>query len=95
MPVVRFAWSPMLVDLRREVCPGARWQKPGRLLVMSETDAQAFIRAAQARLDFQRLHAQISVDGTIWSVGSCAVPHVNYHRQRKRRRIFSPRFQRS
>jgi hypothetical protein len=69
MPVVRFAWSPMLVELRREVCPSARWQKPSRHWVMSETDAQAFIRAAQARLDFQRLHAQISVDGTIWVVG--------------------------
>ena len=69
MPVVRFAWSPMLVDLRREVCPSARWQKRGRHWVMSETDAQAFIRAAQARLDFQRSHAQISVDGTIWVVG--------------------------
>jgi hypothetical protein len=41
----------------------------GRHWVMSETDAQAFIRAAQARLDFQRSHAQISVDGTIWLVG--------------------------
>ena len=69
MPVVRFAWSPMLVDLRREVCPSARWQKRGRHWVMSETDAQAFIRAAQARLDFQRSHAQISVDDTIWVVG--------------------------
>ena len=59
----------MLVDLRREVCPSARWQKRGRHWVMSETDAQAFIRAAQARLDFQRSHAQISVGGTIWVVG--------------------------
>ena len=69
MPLVRFAWNSMLVDLRREVCPGARWQRQGRHWVMSETDAQAFIRAAQARLDFQRSHAQISVDGTIWLVG--------------------------
>ena len=69
MPVVRFAWSPMLVDLRREVCPSARWLKQGRHWVMSAPDAQAFIRAAQARLDFQRSHAQISVDGTIWVVG--------------------------
>jgi hypothetical protein len=69
MPSVRFAWSPLLVDLRREVCPSARWQKQGRHWVMSETDAVALIRAAQARLDFQRSHAQISVDGTIWLVG--------------------------
>ena len=69
MPLVRFAWSPMLVDVRREVCPNARWQKQGRHWVMSETDAGAFIRAAQARLDFQRSHARISVDGTIWLVG--------------------------
>ena len=69
MPSVRFSWSPMLVDLRREVCPSARWEKQGRHWVMSETDARAFVRAAQARLDFQRSHAQISVDGTIWVVG--------------------------
>ena len=69
MPLVRFAWSPLLVDLRREVCPSARWQKQGRHWVMSEPEARAFIRAAQARLDFQRSHAQISVDGTIWVVG--------------------------
>ena len=69
MPVVRFAGSPMLVDLRREVCPSARWEKQGRHWVMSETDARTFIRAAQARLDLQRSHAQISVDGTIWLVG--------------------------
>jgi hypothetical protein len=59
----------MLVDLRREVCPGARWQKNGKHWVMSEGDTWAFIRAAQARLDFQRSHAQISVDGTVWVVG--------------------------
>jgi hypothetical protein len=46
MPSVRFAWSPLLVDLRREVCPSARWQKQGRHWVMSETDAVALIRAA-------------------------------------------------
>jgi hypothetical protein len=69
MPLVRFAWSPMLVGVRREICPNARWQKQGRHWVMSETDAGAFIRAAQARLDFQRSHARISVDGTIWLVG--------------------------
>ena len=69
MPSVRFSWSPMLVDLRREVCPSARWEKRGRHWVMSETDARAFIRAAQARLDFQRSRAQITVDGTTWVVG--------------------------
>jgi hypothetical protein len=69
MPLVRFAWNPMLVDLRREVCPSARWEKHGRHWVMSATDVQAFVRAAQARLDVQRSQAQISVDGVVWVVG--------------------------
>ena len=54
MPAIRFAWNPLLVDLRREVCPGARWQRQGRCWMMSDAEAQRFVRAAQARLDFQR-----------------------------------------
>jgi hypothetical protein len=52
MPCVRFDWNPVLIDLRREVCPSAQWQRKGRQWLMSDTDAHAFIRAAQARLDF-------------------------------------------
>ena len=36
---------------------------------MSDADAEAFIRAAQARLDFQRQHIQICVDDITWVVG--------------------------
>jgi hypothetical protein len=36
---------------------------------MSDTDAHAFIRAAQARLDFLRQHAQICIDDVTWVVG--------------------------
>jgi hypothetical protein len=69
MASVRFPWSPLLVDIRREICPEARWQKRGRQWIISETDAQAFLRTAQARLDHRRAHIQISVDDTVWIVG--------------------------
>lgn len=69
MLTVRFAWSPVLVDLRREVCPTARWQKQGRQWLMSDAEAQAFVNAAHCRLDFQRTHAQILVDGVTWVIG--------------------------
>jgi len=57
------------VDIRREICPKARWQKQGRQWIMSEADAQAFLCAVQARLDYQRTHMQICVDDAIWIVG--------------------------
>jgi hypothetical protein len=69
MTCVRFAWNPTLVDLRREVCPLAQWRQKGRRWVMSESDAQRFLQAAQARLDFQRSQAQITVDDVAWVVG--------------------------
>ena len=59
MPTIRFAWNQMLIDLRREVCPGARWHRQGRHWLMSDAEAQTFVRAAQARLDFQRSQAQV------------------------------------
>jgi hypothetical protein len=49
---VRFAWNPLLVELRREVCPNARWQKRNRHWLMSVDDAERFLRAAQARPEF-------------------------------------------
>jgi hypothetical protein len=61
MPAIRFAWNPLLVDLRREVCPGARWQKQGRCWIMNDAEAQRFVRAAQARLDFRRSQAQLRI----------------------------------
>src|SRR6185437_3757703 len=69
MRCVRFHWNPVLIDLRREVCPAARWQRQGREWLMSDADADAFIRAAQARLDFERQHAQICIDDVKWVVG--------------------------
>jgi hypothetical protein len=69
MASVRFAWSPILVNLRREICPDALWQKKGRQWIMNDADAEAFVRAAQARLDFQRSRAQIRVNDVTWVVG--------------------------
>jgi hypothetical protein len=36
---------------------------------MSNTEAETFVRAAQARLDFGKSHAQIRVDNVTWVVG--------------------------
>jgi hypothetical protein len=59
----------MLVSLRREVCPGARGHRQGRHWLMSDAEAQAFFRAAQARLDFQRSQAQIRINDVAWFFG--------------------------
>ena len=72
MAIVEFSWSPVLVDLRREVCPAARWQKQGRQWLMTEDAAAAFLNAAQARLDFVRVSAEIRVNGVAWLVGFAA-----------------------
>jgi hypothetical protein len=69
MPAIRFAWNALLVDLRREVCPGARWQRQGRCWMMSDVEAERFARAAQARLDFHRSQAQIRIDNITWVFG--------------------------
>ena len=69
MASVRFAWNPILVNLRREICSDAQWQKKGRQWIMNDADAEAFVRAAQARLDFQRSQAQIRVNDVTWVVG--------------------------
>ena len=66
---VRFAWSPLLVELRREVCPNARWQKRDRQWLMSAEEAERFLGAAQARLEFAMQQQQIWVDGVLWVVG--------------------------
>ena len=36
---------------------------------MSDAEAQTFVRAAQARLDFQRSQAQIRIDDVSWVFG--------------------------
>ena len=66
---VRFAWSPVLVELRRQVCPNARWQKHSRQWLMQDDEAQSFMRAAQAALEYQKWHTQITIDDTVWIVG--------------------------
>jgi len=37
---------------------------------MQHDDAQSFMRAAQAVLEYQKWHTQIVVDDTVWVVGS-------------------------
>jgi hypothetical protein len=59
----------MLVTLPREVCPAARWHRQGRHWLMSDAEAQTFVRAAQARLDFQRSQAQIRINNVAWVFG--------------------------
>jgi len=36
---------------------------------MQDDDAQSFMRAAQAALEYQKWHTQIAVDDTVWIVG--------------------------
>jgi hypothetical protein len=36
---------------------------------MNDIEAETFVRAAQARLDFSKSQAQIRVDNVIWVVG--------------------------
>lgn len=69
LATIRFAWSPILVGLRREICPAARWEARTRRWVMSARDAEKFLLAAQARLDFCRSAARIEIDGAVWRVG--------------------------
>ena len=69
MPSVRFEWNPTLVNLRRELCPGARWQRQGRQWIMSEAEAKQFLQAAHARLDYQKWQARIRIEDITWVVG--------------------------
>ena len=69
MAELRFAWSPTLVDIRREVCPKARFEKKGRRWIMNDAEAATFLHAAHARLDFMRSQAQITVNDVTWVVG--------------------------
>jgi hypothetical protein len=69
MPMVRFAWSPLLVDLRRETCPRARWLARERAWSMTLEEAEAFLAAAHRLLDFARRHAEIAIDEARWVVG--------------------------
>ena len=69
MPIVRFTWNPQLVDVRREACPQARWNKAARAWTMNEAEAQAFLSASHSRLDVVRLQGEIVIDETRWIIG--------------------------
>ena len=69
MASIRFAWSSLLVELRRELCPAARWERRARQWIMADGDAQTFLRAAHARLEFARSSARIEVNHVVWLVG--------------------------
>jgi len=69
MPTVRFTWNAQLVDVRREVCPRARWDKAARAWAMTPSEAEAFVIAGHLRLDLLKMHAEIAVDDTRWRVG--------------------------
>ena len=42
MPTARFPFDAQLVGVRREVCPGARWDRPRRVWTMSQAEAASF-----------------------------------------------------
>jgi hypothetical protein len=69
LPSVHFDWNPILVALRREVCPTARWRKQRRHWDMQTDDARLFLDAAHARLEFAKRQAQVCVDDVVWVVG--------------------------
>jgi hypothetical protein len=69
MPVVRFQWNPQLVDVRREVCPRARWDKATRAWTMTAEEAAAFLAAGHSRLEYARQRGQIAIDDAEWLIG--------------------------
>jgi hypothetical protein len=69
MPIVRFRWDTQMVDVRRQVCPQAKWDKQARAWTMTRAEAEAFIAAVHRRLDFAKYSCEIAVDGERWSVG--------------------------
>ena len=84
MTNIRFVWSPLLVELRRELCPAARWDRKGRQWIMTDGDAQTFLRAAHARLSFGCSSARIEVNHVVWLIGfvqgaPCPDPTAHKH----------------
>jgi hypothetical protein len=69
MPQVRFTWSAQLVDVRRQACPHAKWNPRQRAWTMTERDAQIFLAAGHARLDFVRESGEVAIDGERWMIG--------------------------
>jgi hypothetical protein len=69
MTIVRFPWNPTLVDVRREVCPSARFEKGRRQWIMNEADANRFLQAAHSRLEYTKCQARVMVDDHMWVIG--------------------------
>jgi hypothetical protein len=72
MPMVKFPWDAQLISVRREVCPRARWEKTSRVWVMTGTETETFLQAAQARMYFARVTYTVTVDDTVWVLGFAA-----------------------
>jgi hypothetical protein len=62
MPVICFAWDPRLVDVRRQACPKARWDKAARAWTMTAVEAETFLAASHERLQSGRTKSQIAID---------------------------------
>ena len=72
MSTVRFGFDAQLLSVRREVCPGARWDRVRRVWAMSRAEAEVFLAASHARLDYCRSTARITIDDELWIVGFVA-----------------------
>lgn len=69
MATVRFRWDALLVNLRRESCPCARWDAATRSWIMSAHEAALFLSAAHDRLHFAKCSCELAIDGERWLVG--------------------------
>jgi hypothetical protein len=72
MPTVKFPWDALLISIRRDVCPLARWEKTSRVWVMTDPEAETFLQAAQARMYFGRVTCNVTVDDVTWVLGFAA-----------------------
>jgi len=68
MAVVQVPWDAQLVNIRREVCPQAVWDRAAGTWV-TPAEAATFLNAAQARMYFSRSSCTFTIDGTVWVVG--------------------------
>jgi hypothetical protein len=69
MPVVSFPWDAQLVVIRGEAVPRAQWDKAARAWSMTPAEAEAFLRATQARIYFARVQCTVTVDQAAWVLG--------------------------
>jgi hypothetical protein len=83
----------MTYGCTKSAAAGARWQKQGRCWIMNDAEAQRFVRAAQARLDLQRSHAQLRIDDVTWVFGfvrGAPYPLASTSEQSKRADLIAP-----